>query len=69
LFFGDRLVLQMAVGFVGTVDSRTAITPRFASTTPGTAEARRTAQDYVDHVLRSYVFLPTFSISLGFRLF
>jgi len=69
LFFGDRLVLQMAVGFVGTVDSRTAITPRFASTTPGTAEARRTAQEYVDHVLRSYVFLPTFSLSLGFRLF
>jgi hypothetical protein len=69
LFFGDRVVLQTSVGFAGTVDSRTAITPRFASTTPGTAEARRTAQDYVDHVLRSYVFLPTFSLSLGFRFF
>ncbi|MDO9018116.1 MAG: hypothetical protein Q8S73_02995 [Deltaproteobacteria bacterium] len=66
-FFGDHLVIQTAVGFVGTVDSRTAITPQFVSTTPGAAEARVTAQGYIDQVLQSYVFLPTFSLSLGYR--
>lgn len=67
LFFGDHLVIQTAVGFVGTLDSSTAITPRFASTTPGAAAARTTAQTYVDQALQSYVFLPTFSLSLGYR--
>lgn len=67
LFFGDRLALMTAVGFMGTVDSRTAITPRFSSTTPGAADARRNAQDAIDQVLRSYAFLPTFSLSLGYR--
>lgn len=67
LFFGDHLVLQTSVGFVGTVDSRTTITPRFTSTTPGAAEARRAAQTWVDQSLQSYGFLPTFSLSLGYR--
>ena len=67
LFFGDHLVLQTAVGFVGTIDSQTTITPRFVSTTAGAAAARQTAQGYVDQVLQSYVFLPTFSLSLGYR--
>jgi hypothetical protein len=63
------LATQTAVGFVGTVDSRTTITPRFASTTPGAAEARRVAQNWVDQALQSYVFLPTFSLSLGYQSF
>lgn len=67
LFFGDHLVIQTAVGFSGTVDSRTAITPRFNSTTPGAAAARTVAEGYVDQALQSYVFLPTFSLSLGYR--
>jgi hypothetical protein len=67
LFFGDHLVLQTAVGVVGTVDAQTSITPRFASTTPGAAEARVVAQSYVDQALRSYAVLPTFSLSLGYR--
>lgn len=69
LFFNDHLALQTAVGFVGTIDSRTTITPRFASTTPGAAAARTAAQNYVDGVLQSYAFLPTFSLSLGYRFF
>lgn len=69
LFFGDHLVIQTAVGLAGTVDARTTITPRFPSTTPGVAATRTQAQDYTDHVLRSYVFLPTFSLSLGYRFF
>jgi hypothetical protein len=69
LFFGDHLVIQTAVGFVGTIDSRTTITPRFASTTPGAAAARATAQTFVDQALQAYVFLPTFSLSLGYRFF
>ena len=60
-------MLQTAVGFVGTIDSQTTITPRFVSTTAGAAAARQTAQGYVDQVLQSYVFLPTFSLSLGYR--
>jgi hypothetical protein len=63
------LAIQTAVGFVGTVDSRTTITPRFASTTPGAAETRRVAQNWVDQALKSSVFLPTVSLSLGYRLF
>lgn len=67
LFFGDHLVLQTAVGVMGTFDSRTAITPRFASTTPGAAEARNAAQTYVDQTVRTYGILPTFSLNLGYR--
>lgn len=69
LGFGDRLVVQTSVGLAATVDSRTAVQPRFASTTPGAAEARRFAQDYVDQVLQSYAFLPTLSLSVGYRFF
>lgn len=69
VFLSDLLVIQTAVGFVATVDSQTTITPRFTSTTPGSAEARQAAQGYVDEVLQSYVFLPTFSLSLGYRFF
>jgi hypothetical protein len=47
--------------------SGTPSTPQFVSTTPGAAEARVTAQGYIDQVLQSYVFLPTFSLSLGYR--
>ena len=69
LFLGDHLALMTAVGLMATVDSRTTITPRFTSTTPGAADARRSAQDSIDQVLRSYAFVPTFSLSLGYRFF
>ncbi len=69
LLFGDRLVIQTAIGVGVTVDARTTVSPRFASTTPGAAAARTTAQDRVSEMLRSYGVVPTMSLSLGYRFF
>ncbi len=69
LLFGDRMVIQSAVGIGVTMAAHTAIQPRFTSTTPGAAAARTQAQNLVDETLRSYGVVPTISVSVGYRFF
>lgn len=67
--FDDRLVIQTAVGVGVTMAAATTITPRFASTTPGAAAARTSAESMVNDSLRAWGVVPSMSLSLGYRFF
>lgn len=64
----DRLVLGIAAGVMGAIDSSTEATP--GSTRPPAQERllRATATEIVDQQIESYGFLPTVTLRLGFDL-
>ncbi|MEZ4407501.1 MAG: hypothetical protein R3A52_13650 [Polyangiales bacterium] len=70
LFLRDRPVVGAALGFAGTLTSRTTITPQYTPRAPqATASLSAYGQEYLDDLLRSYVFTPVLSVSVGYRFF
>jgi len=63
----NRLVVGLGVGFTGTMNARTTITPLGASTSADAAMLG-TAQTAVNGALESYGFLPTLSLRVGFNV-
>jgi hypothetical protein len=63
--YKNRLVWALALGMVGTFDSRTRISPvNGAPTSPALSEVSARA----DSALESYGFLPTVTLRVGFDL-
>ncbi len=70
LFLRDRLVVQAALGFAGTLSSRTTITPQYTPRFPqATANFAAYAAGYLDDTLQAYVFSPVATVTVGYRFF
>lgn len=63
----NRLLVGLGVGFMGTMNARTTITPLGAGTSAG-ANMLGTAQTAVDGALEGYGFLPTLTLRVGFNV-
>jgi hypothetical protein len=61
----NRLVLALGLGFTGTMDSRTTITPLGLATYAGSTSQ---AEASVDRAIEKYGFVPTLNLRLGFNL-
>jgi hypothetical protein len=65
-----RIMLAVAVGFLGTVGSSTSVTPLTTSAFPALTNAFvRGSAAYLDNIYQSYVFTPTISLVSGYNLF
>jgi len=63
----NRLLVGLGLGFMGTMNARTSITPLGAGTAVD-ANMLGTAQTSVNGALESYGFLPTLSLRAGFNV-
>ena len=63
----NRLLVGLGLGFMGTMNARTSITPLGAGTAVD-ANMLGTAQTSVNGALESYGFLPTLSLRVGFNV-
>jgi hypothetical protein len=63
----NRLVLGVGLGFMGTINARTTITP-LGSANAAQAAMLTTAQTAVNGALEGYGFVPTLSLRVGFNV-
>lgn len=72
LLWRDRIVLSAALGFAGTVASKTVLEPIDASPLTDTAALQALADEgeaYLDDIYTSYVFTPVVTVGIGYRFF
>jgi len=72
LLWHDRIVLNAAVGFAGTVAAKTTMEPKDTTALTDTAALQALAkegEDYLDDIYTSYVFTPVVTVGVGYRFF
>lgn len=72
LLWRDRIVLRAALGFAGTVGSKTVLEPKDTTRLTDTAALQTLAREgeaYLDDIYTSYVFTPVVSVGVGYRFF
>ncbi len=72
LVWRDRIVLNAALGFAGTVASKTTLEPRDPSPLTDTMALRTLANEgeaYLDDIYTDYVFTPVVTVGIGYRFF
>jgi hypothetical protein len=71
--FWDAFVVRAALGFSGTIASKTTVQQRFSVNGPvvqrGIDEFEGFVEKYLDDTYQTYVFTPVFTVSLGYRIF
>jgi len=72
LLWRDRIVLNAALGFAGTVASKTTLEPRDPSPLTDTMALQTLADEgetYLDDIYTDYVFTPVVTVGIGYRFF